>query len=413
MKKNLLPIGLLLATALVACPSTPVNSSTKDDLVIPPSGTTASEAQLNTAIEQVQRNANAAFEAVRASSNAAINEFKIPSVPKDPLSPQPPMVRTGSSIEFLQALGFFMPKTVTLQASTESFTLLPTGILDCTVSPCTNAASDDVIYRWKDGTKLGEAIIDWNGNTDGVASDPIKAFTGEYSNSQGTLQRFFTQLPTKARAKVTFDNKVVVEAKIDITYAAKTGEAGIFIANPICSMGYCSIFPLPLFSETAKVAVTVKKADGTAFATLNLDENVNAVGGPSLKMDAVLNNDVVRKIGFNAKFGGTISKDTAGYWKDFVFNGDTSVNASVLDGTKLTAVSGKINTVIRNVSGGLESVMIAPSSISHDGKLVTFAGKLDDANKNCVAGEGVTINFADSQKTLEQYSISKGTPTCK
>ncbi|ALJ90170.1 hypothetical protein TO73_0307 [Thermus aquaticus Y51MC23] len=61
------------------------------------------------------------------------------------------------------------------------------------------------------------------------------------------------------------------------------------------------------------------------------------------------------------------------------------------------------------------AITVQNGYLTVDGKTVTFAGVLDDANGNCVPGENLTLTFAGGQTmSLEAYLIQKlGASPCR
>jgi hypothetical protein len=384
-------------------------------IVIPPTGTPISQTELNALPDTLQTNANVAFGNTRNDVNSFVNSFALPGVPLNPLKAGSLMALNSREaptdiIQLLRSLGVPMGQGATLQATNETYTLLPTGLFDCTSGTCPSVptgTSEDLTIKWKSGVKQGEVLLDWNGNTDGVASAPVKAYYGEYSPSAGNITRYFAQVPTKLRAKITYDGVVVLTAKADIAYAPKLDETGIVLLSPTCASSYCYAIGYGLISwlyETAKVSVDINNTNGTPFASFTYDLNTKAAGGPTLAMGMELLGTTTRKASLSAKLGGTISKDSAGYWTNFTFAGDSSFQGSVLIGSSLTALAFTANTI----NSQPVSINIPSGSMSHENKLVSFAGVLNDSNKNCILGENLTITHATGSTNLEQYLIGKG-----
>jgi hypothetical protein len=384
-----------------------------------PTGTPISITDLNNLPTTIQNNATNGYNNLRNDVNSFINNFSIPNIGLNPLSQNnlEALLKNAPTdmLQLMSALGVPTSQGIRLQAATENYTLLPKGLLDCTSGTCPNTptgTSEDLIIKWKSGTKQGEVLIDWNGNTDGTASEPVKAFSAEYSPSAGNTTRYYAQVPTKARATITFDGVVVLNAKADFTFLPKLDEPNVVILNPACTGSYyCTSFPFNY--ESAKISVAVRNTTGTDFAILNYDLNTVATGGPALVMNAEVFGNTVRRTAINAKLGGSITKDSLGYWTDFAFTGDSTFKGSVQLGTNLTALDVTANSIVRGANNQPTEVSIPSGSFSHDNKFVTFTGKIDDSNANCIAGENLNITTNSGTTTLEAYLISNGTVVCQ
>jgi hypothetical protein len=125
---------------------------------------------------------------------------------------------------------------------------------------------------------------------------------------------------------------------------------------------------------------------------------------------------------------------TQGNDADLHTEGSIQINGSSTPGTcgslleKFNASSGEVDVKLdtRNHAAHLYfkitdwnentgAITIQNGYLTVDGKTVTFAGVLDDANGNCVPGENLTLTFAGGQTmSLETYLIQKlGASPCR
>jgi hypothetical protein len=295
---------------------------------------------------------------------------------------------------------------------------LPVGNFDCTgtVIPCPSTANTDgdMLVTWK--TKLGKtaiATIDWDGSSMGVASAPVVITTSEYNGD--TYQ---TEVPTKLIANVTVDGIVIANLTFEATWE-----------NSVYQYAYGNNWRFS-FKHLA-VSGSLFSVDGTTklvdIAKLNYDYSptigIKTNGDISIKLSDLYHAKWDINLGGIEVTPGLSTEPLIGIPglapfvpgnKNFKPQGASSLIVSLEIGSSLYVVDAKStdwtyqtqpygSTTIET----LKSLDGVTGSAAFDGKLVTFAGKLDgvDANHNCIPLENLNITFSDGTVTLEQYLI--------
>jgi hypothetical protein len=321
----------------------------------------------------------------------------------------------------IQQVTSMTASTQGLSTRTNYLSKLPTGNFDCTgtTKPCpnTDATTSDLIVNWK--TKLGKtavATIDWDASSSGTASAPIVITTSEYNTNTNK-----SEVPTKAVAKVTVDGKIVANLQFEATWENSFvqysigGKQWAFSFRHFALSG--ALFTLDGATKLIDISklnydndpatgiktsgdISVKLSDAYRakwdISIGGTEEDRGISAGPSnyipgfgvlLPISKVFKAQGPMSLAFSLEIGSGLysidAKATGWSYQPYVYNGVTYQNIKSLDG----------------ISG----------NISLDGKLATFAGKLDgvDANHNCIPFENLNLTFSDGTATLEQYLIDK------
>jgi hypothetical protein len=299
------------------------------------------------------------------------------------------------------------------------------------VIPCPSTVNTDgdMVITWK--TKLGKtavATIDWNASSVGAASAPFVITTGESYIYNGTTyvltDTLRSELPTKAVAKVAIDGNIVANLQFEATWE-----------NSFYDYGYGNSYPYKRWAFSFKhlsVTGSLFSVDGTTklidIAKLNYDYNpttgINTSGDISVKLGDMYHAKWDFSIGgVELDINGLTGPSTGipglapliPISKSFKPQGALSLLVSLEIGSSLYVIDAKATGwTYQTIPYGsttyeqMKSLDGITGSAALDGKLVTFAGKLDgvDANHNCIPFENLNLTFSDGTVTLEQYLMS-------
>ncbi len=264
---------------------------------------------------------------------------------------------------------------VTLQATE---TRLTRGSWDCTSGSCTRTDSDDYLLRWRTAQgQTAELLLDWNGSTSGTASATV---LGHYSASNEAIY----EVPTK----------LVGSIKVGSVVVASLSRTSLF-PDSRCVNGR-KVLDLP---DQMKVSAFLDKTGaGRLVEVKNLEWNIG--NNITTKGDLVAKGggDTV-SLTWDVTTGGNVVRSRCGNFASIVA---TNMQAAVsLSNVKKTFALSFEATEFRR-----DPLHIAFNKglVQFDGKTAEFKGVLDDANRNCILGENLTLSFAGGQNTnLEKY----------
>jgi hypothetical protein len=276
-------------------------------------------------------------------------------------------------------------------------TPLPRGKFACPYnSSCSQVdTSDDLEMRFQkaDGTWT-KLFADWDYSSKGASSPPV------YVHNPSDTQSLW-EMPTKAFGSLDLkeDGTKEGEATFQATWRPSTCLSGKYLTEP----GNLSLTGF------------LQRPAGTG----------RLVDLPSLSLTTSAS---------QLKLVWNLSLLTQGNDADLHTEGFIQINGSSTPGTcgslleKFNASSGEVDVKLdtRNHAARLYfkitdwnentgAITIQNGYLTVDGKTVTFAGVLDDANGNCVPGENLTLTFAGGQTmSLEDYLIQKlGASPCR
>jgi hypothetical protein len=277
-------------------------------------------------------------------------------------------------------------------------TPLPRGKFACPYnSGCQVGTSDDLEMRFQkpDGT-WNKLFADWDYSSKGASSPTV--YVHDRSDTQG---QYLQEMPTKAFGSLDLkeDGTNEGEATFQATWRPSTCVSGKYLTEP----GNLSLTGF------------LQRPAGTG----------RLVDLPSLSLTTSAS---------QLKLVWNLSLLTQGNDADLHTEGFIQINGSSTPGTcgslleKFNASSGEVDVKLdtRNHAARLYfkitdwnentgAITIQNGYLTVDGKTVTFAGVLDDANGNCVPGENLTLTFASGQTmSLETYLIQKlGASPCR
>ncbi len=264
---------------------------------------------------------------------------------------------------------------VTLQATE---TRLTRGSWDCTSGNCVRTDSDDYLVRWRTAQgQTAELLLDWNGSTSGTASATV---LGHYSASNEAV----FEAPTKLVGSIKVGNTVV----------ASLVRSSVF-PDSRCVNGR-KVLDLP---DQMKVSAFLDKTGaGRLVEVKNLEWSIGS--------NIVTKGDIVAKgsgetvnLVWDVTTNGTVLRARCGNFASILAN-NMRATASLGNLKKTFALSFEA-TEFRQ-----EPLLITfpKGSVQFDGKTAEFKGTLDDANRNCILGDNLTLSFASGQTTtLEKY----------
>lgn len=264
---------------------------------------------------------------------------------------------------------------VTLQATE---TRLTRGSWDCTSGSCVRTDSDDYLVRWRTPQgQTAELLLDWNGSTSGTASATV---LGHYSASNDAI----FEAPTKLVASIKVGNVVV----------ASLSRTSLF-PDSRCVSGR-KVLDLP---DQMKVSAFLDKTGvGRLLEVKNLEWNIGS--------NITTRGDLVAKGGsetvnlvWDVTTNGTVVRARCGNFASILAT-NMQATASLSNLKKTFALSFEATEFRQDPL----FITFPKGSVQFDGKTAEFKGTLDDANRNCILGENLTLSFAGGQSTnLEKY----------
>lgn len=264
---------------------------------------------------------------------------------------------------------------VTLQATE---TRLTRGSWDCTSGSCVRTDSDDYLVRWRTTQgQTAELLLDWNGSTSGTASATV---LGHYSASNDAI----FEAPTKLVGSIKVGNGVV----------ASLSRTSIF-PDSRCVSGR-KVLDLP--DQMKAAAFLDKTGAGRLLEVKNLEWNIGS--------NITTRGDLVAKGGsetvnlvWDVTTNGTVVRARCGNFASILAN-NMQATASLSNLKKTFALSFEATEFRQDPL----FITFPKGSVQFDGKTAEFKGTLDDANRNCILGENLTLSFAGGQSTnLEKY----------
>jgi hypothetical protein len=307
------------------------------------------------------------------------------SIPVDPLGLTKLIQAFAPAPQDLRALGLSIPESLNRLPRSTSTTLLPSGVFDCTTGTCPTlpVTNDDLIIRWRTPNNQDAALtFDWDGSSDGTASAPVKAFVYSYVSGT-TTNTYYQMLPTKLRATLMVGTTKLLDGALDVTWRAKANEPGIYEQFPtmLSVKGFLArtdgthFVDVPVFNwQSANTGLIV-----------NADVTTSAAGNPahillSATLPVLLGNPT------------TILNTSGKFALDFRGMG------------RSLALSFNLSNV--HLQDPPRSTEISDGVLSLNGKAMTFSGKLDDQNENCIPGENLTLHFSGGNVPLEVLFLS-------
>ncbi len=276
---------------------------------------------------------------------------------------------------------------------TDTLGNLPRGIYDYSAG-CVGVvptASDDSVVKWKTktGNKSAQVTFDWDGSGTGTASPTVDVWAGGYQ-----VFNHYIELPTKARVLLTVDGAKILEVSFDASYRKHATIADAYVLTP----------------NNATLKITANSLAGKKFLDVSASLVVDAAGVRTEGTVNAANKSDTMVASWNINAAGTPAFDSNNNINGIAFAGTSSVSASLTHNTKAASLAFNFSDVNpASVPGGkFVSAKLSDGTVKVDGKIVTFSGMLDDANKNCVPGENVSVQFKDETKTLEQLFINNG-----
>lgn len=257
-------------------------------------------------------------------------------------------------------------------------TRLTRGSWDCTSGGCVRTDSDDYLVRWRTAQgQTAELLLDWNGSTSGTASATV---LGHYSASNDAI----FEAPTKLVGSIKVANVVV----------ASLNRTSLF-PDSRCVSGR-KVLDLP---DQMKVSAFLDKTGaGRLVEVKNLEWNIGS--------NIITKGDLVAKgsgetvnLVWDVTTNGTVVRARCGNFASILAN-NMRATASLGNLKKTFALSFEATEFRQDPL----FITFPKGSVQFDGKTAELKGTLDDANRNCILGENLTLSFAGGQTTtLEKY----------
>jgi hypothetical protein len=277
----------------------------------------------------------------------------------------------GSSAAMVEAPG----GGVTVQATE---TRLVRGSWDCTSGSCVRTDSDDYLVRWRTAQgQTAELLLDWNGSTSGTASATV---LGHYSASNEAL----FEAPTRLVGSIRVGSVEVASLNRTSTFP-----------DSRCVSGR-KVLDLP---DQMKVAAFLDKAGaGRLIEVRNLEWNIGSNITTRGEIMARAGGETVNLV-WDVTTSGNVVRARCGNFASILAN-NMRASASLGNLKKTFALSFEATEFRRDPL----FITFSRGSVQFDGKSAEFKGTLDDANRNCILGENLTLSFAGGQNTsLEKY----------
>ncbi|MDW8426379.1 MAG: hypothetical protein RMK51_10620 [Meiothermus sp.] len=363
MKRN---FGLVLAVAalMAGCGETNVVEN-------PPGGATASATESAAASKSFDDSASKVMQSLPAELAGYLRSLNAP-VNLD-LGRVLGLPGSGASSAAVEAPG----GGVSLQATE---TRLTRGSWDCTTGSCVRTDSDDYLVRWRTAQgQTAELLLDWNGSTSGTASATV---LGHYSASNEAL----FEAPTKLIGHIKVNNALV----------ASLNRTTVF-PDSRCVTGR-KVLDMP--DQLKATAFLDKAGAGRLVEVRNLEWNIGS--NLTTKGDMVLKGGgETVNLSWDVTTGGTVVRARCGNFASILA---TNMRAlASLGNLKKTFALGFEATEFRRDP---LHIAFSKGSVQFDGKTAEFRGVLDDANRNCILGENLSLSFAGGETNLEQYLIA-------
>jgi len=257
-------------------------------------------------------------------------------------------------------------------------TRLTRGSWDCTSGSCVRTDSDDYLLRWRTAQgQTAELLLDWNGSTSGTASATV---LGHYSASNDAI----FEAPTRLVGSIKVANLVVASLK----------RTSLF-PDSRCVSGR-KVLDLP---DQMKVSAFLDKTGaGRLVEVKNLEWNIGSSIITKGDLVAKGSGETVNLV-WDVTTSGTVVRARCGNFASILAN-NMRATASVGSLKKTFALSLEATEFRQDPL----FITFPKGSVQFDGKTIELKGTLDDANRNCILGENLTLSFAGGQTTtLEKY----------
>jgi hypothetical protein len=276
---------------------------------------------------------------------------------------------------------------------------LPRGVFECPSSGSCNPVdpnSDDLVIRYQTGSTWNKLLADWNYSSKGTPSPTV--YVHNPSDTQG---QYLQEMPTKAFGSLDLkeDGTKEGEATFQATWRPSTCVSGKYLAEP---------GNLSLTGFLQRPAGTGRLVDLPSLSLTTSASQLKLVWNLSLLTQG--NNADLHTEGF-IQINGSSTPGTCGSLLEKFNASSGEVNVKLDTRNHAARLYFKITDWNENTG----AITVQNGYLTVDGKTVTFAGVLDDANGNCVPGENLTLTFAGGQTmSLEAYLIQKlGASPCR
>jgi hypothetical protein len=278
------------------------------------------------------------------------------------------------------------------QVAIASTTELPRGDYDCTTKgqPCVKQTSDDYVLRWK--TKSGKLAVltqDWNGSTVDAPSPTVLAHNGPFD----AAGNYLVEQPTKFVLDLNVGGETLANAVVQMAYLPSTCLTGKVLMGFYTSVSAKGFYKRPggtkILEGEASYLMEISIGKLSSKGNLNAltsDDKLNLMWdvGASFTVSPVVGSCGLVQLSGNPK--------------------DVSFSAAFANTNHSLGLAFKANNFQSGPQG--MSVDLSDGVLKLDKKFVTFSGTLDDANRNCVPGESLTLTFASgANQSLEEFLI--------
>jgi hypothetical protein len=384
MKKLL--IGILILGTLTACPAQPPKAATFAQFK--QAATAPSTSQVTVPLENLTAKLNFPTGLPTLLGASPINTIRAGVQ----LMAQA-KTKSHSPNALLQQIETWLVSSNLKTTAANDYQPLERGLYDCTSGTCAAPASNsnyEVLWKTSD-TPARTVVLKLVWTKDGVPTASL---------FNGTSYR---EAPRKAQMTLEIDGARFVELNFEANWRNKTSVSPENI-------------PIPRVVRTPNslsLSGFLKNEKGVDL--LRLNTFTLAVGNTSItsaldfKSSDGTNSSVTK---FNIALNGIIDFDADGNFFRIIPSGAIPSSFDVtLDKLKFSFKAS--NWIIEDIFAS--SVEITQGRIEFDQTFVTFDGKLDDTNRNCIPGDNLKLYHSDGTKTLEQYLaedsiFSKGCP---
>jgi hypothetical protein len=380
-------LGASLLFLLTACPQTPA-----------PPQSNATPSELSTALQNVGQDIQGTLSQINQElqqllQGIAFGQFTPLGQGLQTLEQQlDPLVYLKQPIPKLQGLlGGILP-----QGNPSN---LPRGVFECPSSGSCDPVdpnSDDLVIRYQTGSTWNKLLADWNYSSKGTPSPTV--YVHNPSDTQG---QYLQEMPTKAFGSLDLkeDGTNEGEATFQATWRPSTCLSGKYLTEP---------GNLSLTGFLQRPAGTGRLVDLPSLSLTTSASQLKLVWNLSLLTQG--NNADLHTEGF-IQINGSSTPGICGSLLE-KFNASSGEVDVKLDTRNHAA---RLYFKITDWNENTGAITIQNGYLTVDGKTVTFAGVLDDANGNCVPGENLTLTFAGGQTmSLEAYLIQNlGASPCK
>lgn len=261
---------------------------------------------------------------------------------------------------------------------------LQRGVYACENGNCQQTdTSDDLIYisKTKDG-KTVKSITDWDSSSTGAPVSTVVIPDPQFSY----------EVPQKQTSILLLDDKTLMQ----LTAETPAGKSR------------CTPGQVTTKSPYLKYSGFINRVDGSKLIEGSISVNLGETGYSSSGQVSAYPKGDTFSVKWNADAKGSIkySDDNTHcdeYGKFILGNLKGTLEASGSKQNFKLDVQG--SDLIYNQFNQFDSIKLDGSLVAN-GKFVQFAGILDDANKNGVLGDDLTLTFADGTTTLQDFLIN-------